>query len=216
MRTYLAPIGYDTRRVTRPVVQRGVSGDDVVRLLRPADESDTERAQQTIVDVRQMLHEIEDSVELAVEEVPTASLEASILACCDLIEAANGDRIVSLGGGARDVLLPLLMAALVRRDLLEAVLFFSDLDHSVREWTLPNLTACPPDRTASTLAALVEAPGSLSLSELADASDKSKSTVVRHVSDLEELDLVSSRADGQAKRVDLTLTGRLLAGADYP
>lgn len=214
MRTYLAPIGYDTRRVTRPVVQNGITGEDVVVLLRPDDESDTERAHQTIVDVRQLLHEIEQSAEIVVEKVPTDALDTTLVTCCDLIEAAAGDRVLSLGGGARDVLLPLLLAAIARRNLLDQVLFFSDLDHSVREWDLPNLTACPPARTRSTLNALVDVDDHLSLSDLAEASEKSKSTVVRHVNDLEELALVTSHAQGQTKRVELTLAGRLLAGTD--
>lgn len=212
MRTYLTPIGYDTRRVTRPVVYNGVSGGDTVVLLRPADETDTERAEQTLVDIRQVMHEIESSAELVVERVPTEPLGESILTCCELIGAAEGDRIVSLGGGARDVLLPLLMAALTRLDSIEDVLFFSDLDHSAREWDLPNLTACPPDRTISTLEALLEADGKLSLSAIAESSGKSKSTVVRHVDDLDDLDLVATSSEGQTKYAEATLAGRLLAG----
>lgn len=214
MQTYLTPIGYDTRRVTRPVVHNGIDGDDVVVLLRPDDESDTEQARQAIADVRQMLLELEPAAELTVERIATTSLDRSILTCCDLVEAAHGRRIVTLGGGARDVLLPLLVGTLARIDLVDDVLFYSDLDHSVREWRLPNLIACPPDRTRPTHEALLEGDGPLSLSEVAEVSGQSKSTVVRHVNDLDESGVVRTHQDGQTKYAELSLTGRLLVSAE--
>lgn len=211
MQTYLIPIGYDTRRVTRPVVHNGIDRGDVVVLLRPDDESDTEQAQQAIADAKQVLHEIESAVEPTVERIPTDSLDTSILTCCELLEAAQGQCTVTLGGGARDVLLPLLMATLSRNSLVDDVLFYSDLDHTVREWDLPVLTACLPDRTESTLATLEGRDDPLSLSELADASGQSKSTVVRHVNDLEDQGVVQTHQDGQTKYATLSLTGRILA-----
>lgn len=210
MRTYLTPIGFDTRRVTRPVVHNGIGENDVVVLLRPEDKSDTERAERAIADSRQLLQEIEPEVGVVVERVPTGELNQAILTCRALVDAAEGQCTVTLGGGPRDLLLPLFVAILARVGGVDQVLFYSDLDQSVREWTLPNLTACPPDRTAPTVETLRVADGPLSLSEVAEASDQSKSTVVRHVKDLAASGVVSSHHEGQTKYATLTTTGKLL------
>lgn len=48
------------------------------------------------------------------------------------------------------------------------------------------------------------------LSSLADDTDQSKSTVVRHVNDLADVGLVETRMDGKTKLVTPTLAGTLL------
>lgn len=210
MQTFVSPIGYDTRRVTRPVLRHGIDSDDHVVVLRPASESDTERATQAIADVEQYLHEVDAGLSVTVERVPTDDLEATVTACDDILRAAGGEVVVSLGGGARDVLLPLQIATLCRVDNIDAVLFFSDLDGSVTEWSLPRLTAVVPDRARETLAAVEAANEPVSLSAITDRTGQSKSTVVRHVKALETEGFVESTTDGKSKYVSASFTGRLL------
>ena len=213
MRTYVSPIGYDTRRVTRPVLNEGLEPDDRIVLLRPATESDTERATQTIADIEQMLHEIEPNATVAVERIESSEFERAVFDCCAVLDATDGDRIISLGGGARDVLLPLTVATLVYAPAVDTALFFSDVDGSVQEWTLPRLTATVPERATDTVATIDAADGPLSLSEIADRTDVSKSTVVRHVNELEAQELVETTHERKAKHVTDSVTGRLLSRA---
>lgn len=211
MRTYVSPIGYDTRRVTRPVIHTGLAGDDRVLLLRPSAESDTDRASRAVADVTQLLHEIEPEATIAVERVSTAEFEATVRDCCNILDGISAERetIVSLGGGARDVLLPLTVAALVFNRKIDQSLFFSDLDSTVREWPLPTLTAQIPDRTLRTLEEVVTADGWLTLSELADSTDQSKSTVIRHVNDLQDAEMIEADTDQKAKRVRSAFSAEL-------
>lgn len=213
MRTYISPIGYDTRRVTRPVINTGLGNDDTVLLLRPDEESDTERATQAIADVRQLLQEIEPGADCVVERVATDAFEGTVRDCCSVLADRSGESelIVSLGGGARDVLLPLTIASLVFTREIDRALFFSDLDSKVREWTLPNLTARIPERTSETFQTIVTADGWLSLSAIADETDQSKSTVIRHVNDLEGVGIVEADTSGRAKRVRVNFSGELLS-----
>ena len=214
MRTFVSPIGYDTRRVTRPVLNEGLEADDRIVLLRPAAESDTERATQTIADVEQMLHEIEPNASVAVERIEASQFERAVFDCCAVLEATDGDRIVSLGGGARDVLLPLTVATLAYAPDVDTALFFSDVDGSVREWTLPRLTATVPERATETVAAIDAVDGPLSLSEIGERTEQSKSTVVRHVTALEEQGLVETTREQKAKYVTGSFTGRVLNRVD--
>lgn len=215
MRTYISPIGYDTRRVTRPVISRGIEGGDELVMLRPNAESDTERANQTIADVKQYLHEAEPAFEISVERVETTSFEETVRDCCRLLGDIEPDRetIVSLGGGARDILLPLTVASLVYANQIDTALFFSDLDSTVREWTLPDLTTQVPDRTTDTLAVILEAGGWITLSEIVSNTSHSKSTVVRHVNDLEEAGVIQADTSEKAKRVRATFSGEMLSMA---
>lgn len=213
MRTYISPIGYDTRRVTRPVINEGLGGGDEVLLVRPAEESDPERAMQAIADVRQMLQEIEPGANCTLKRVSTETFEETVRDCCSIFAGVAGESelIVSLGGGARDVLLPLTIASLVFDREIDRALFFSDLDNKVREWFLPHLTARIPKRTTETFETIVSSDGWLSLSEIADETGRSKSTVIRHVNDLEDEGVIEAETNGKAKRVRATFSGELLS-----
>lgn len=213
MRTYVSPIGYDTRRVTRPVVNTGLGPEDSVVLLRPSAKSDTEQASQAVADVEQLLQEIEPEAICSVERISTESFEATVRDCCSVIASAETDSelIVSLGGGPRDVLVPLTVGALVFAQTIDRALFFSDLDSTVREWPLPDLTAPVPSRTTDTFETIVTADDWLSLSAIADKTDQSKSTIIRHVNDLEDAGIVEADTTGKAKRVRVAFSGELLS-----
>lgn len=212
MRTYVSPIGYDTRRVTRPVVRTGLSEADVVLLLRPDTDSTTERATQAVADVEQLLQEIEPGATCRIEHITTTSFEKTVQDCCTVLDGITDDRelIVSLGGGARDVLLPLTIASVIFAQNIDQTLFFSDLDSTVREWSLPALTSRVPTRTTETFDCIVAADDWLSLSAIADETGQSKSTVIRHVNDLEDAGVVEADTTEKAKRVRATFTGDLL------
>jgi len=211
MRTYVSPIGYDTRRVTRPVINTGLSGSDTIILLRPTEESDTERATQAVADVEQLLQEIEPAAECEVRRISTDSFEETVRDCCAVVTEIGADRelIVSLGGGARDVLLPLTVTGLVFAQRIDRALFFSDLNGAVQEWPLPVLTAHVPGRTIKTFETIAAADDWLSLSAIATETDQSKSTVIRHVNDLEEAGVVDSVTSQKAKRVRVSFSGEL-------
>lgn len=213
MRTYVSPIGYDTRRVTQPVTDAGISGDDEILLVRPGDEGSTERASQTITDVEQLLQKIEPGCEIRVERVGTDSFEETVRDCCQVLGSVERERelCVPLSGGARDVLLPLTVATLVYARRVDTTLFFSDLSGEVREWSIPELATNIPDRALDTFTALVRVDGWLTLSALTAKTDHSKSTVIRHVKDLEAAGVVQSDTSEKAKRVRVTFTGELLS-----
>jgi IclR helix-turn-helix domain. len=70
-----------------------------------------------------------------------------------------------------------------------------------------------PDRTVDTLDVFVRSGNWHSLSGLTDETGHSKTTVVRHVNDLEEAGVVEADTSGTAKRVRATVTAELLTMA---
>lgn len=212
MRTYLSPIGYNSTSVTRPLLSRGIDTGDTIVLVRPDVEEDS-RAIEAIEDVERLIREIEPDIELETERVPHDDFEAAVLQCSDLFRAADGERVVNLGGGARDVLLPFAIAAIVHVQLLDAALFFSDIDGTVEEWSLPRLSASVQESSRTTLRAIVDERDEISIPELTTRSDRSKSTITRHVSNLEAEQLVETKTEGKTKYVWSTLSGQLFLRA---
>lgn len=214
MRTYLSPIGWNSTSVTRPVLSHGVDTGDRVVLLRPTAETDESRAEEAITDVERLLTEIEPEVDFAVERLTHDEYATAVIECLDLLQAATGERVVTLGGGARDILLPFLTAALAATSQIETVLFFSDIDGKVREWTLPALTAEPTAPAMETLNALDAHGGQSTIPELTATMGTSKSTVTRHITTLERKGLVETWREGKVKYVRLHLAGEIRLAVD--
>lgn len=210
MKSYIAPIGYDSTRVTRPILSQGIERDTHIDLLVPTTTTSDNRGTQAIDDVRRMVEQIEPDVEIETTEIPHDDFEAAIEICGALIDDADGQVQVIFGGGARDIFLPLTVASLSRTDQIHASYQFSDIDGEVRERRLPNLTANAPAQTEATLNAISEHDTPVSLTTLTDAVGVSKSTITRHVKLLERRGLVTSETHGKTKVVELTATGRLL------
>ncbi len=94
--------------------------------------------------------------------------------------AADGERVVCLGGGARDVLLPMTIATLTARPLVDTVLFFSDLSGEVREWHLPALSPTVPDNVGRTFAAISDNDGWTDLSTITAQVDAGELPLPTH------------------------------------
>lgn len=208
MTTFILPIGYDTRRITRPVVTHGVDADDTIVLLRPKDDADNEQSSRAIADVEEFLHEIEPDVTVNVEHVGREDFTRTVDDCSTVLAAAENP-VVGLCGGPRDILLPLTVVAAVHANSLKQTYVFSDIDQSVQEWTLPPIAATVSDAASKTLEAVAEH-GPCSLSALAENANKSKSAVGRHLDTLEEAGLVRSWMEGKHRHVKITDAARVL------
>lgn len=213
MRAYLSPIGYDSSRVTRTVISNGIESDDRVVLLRPALEMDDNRAAQAVRDVRQMLAQVEPNATVDLHSVPHDNYEQAVRRICDVIEDIEGDIVVNLSGGARDVYLALATATFVYHDRIKQYLSYSDIDGDVRSIRLPKLIVDTPAASFETLAVIEEHDTPMSISELTEIRDIAKSTITRHLQQLEGRQLVETWQDGKVKYAAITFTGHLLVRA---
>lgn len=209
MRTYVSTLGFHETRVTRPLLRQGLDDEDAVVLLRPASEPDSNRGANAVDYVDDMLHEIAPGAAIDVERIDESSFETAVRECSDVLRAASGDLVVNFGGGAREIFLPLTIAAVLHAAEIETALQYTDIEQSVREWTVPDLAGNVPANAWATLEAVVAADGETSIPELDDRLDASKSTVSRHVTDLEERGLVATAMRGKTKRVEATFAGEL-------
>jgi len=213
MQTFISPIGFNTTSVTRSLLDHGIDSEDTVQLIRPATETDDNRAAEAVEDVKQLLQEIEPTISVSVETVPHDDFETAVMVCSDLLRTANGQVVVSLSGGARDVLLPLTVATMAHETTVTTTLGYSDIDGQVRELGLPSVEATISDGAWTTLQAVGDATSEVTLPELASSTDSAKSTITRHVTALEDAGYVTSWMDKRKKYVSITLSGRLYLAA---
>lgn len=213
MRTYISPIGYDSSRVTRSVIDNGLGSDDRIVLLRPAIEMDDNRATQAVRDVRQMLSQVEPSVDVETQQIPHNDFEDAVLQIFDIFDSLPGDIVVNLSGGPRDIFLALATVTHANHDRVSAFLSYSDIDGEVRRISLPNLVVDTPDASFKTLLEIERHNGPVSISELTEARDIAKSTITRHLQQLEDRGLVETWQEGKSKFADITFTGRVQARA---
>ncbi len=209
MQTYISPIGFNTTSVTRALINHGIGGDDAVVLIRPAEETDDNRGTEAVEDVRQLLHEIASTISVEVRRIPHDDFETAVMGSSEVIRNAEGSVVVSLSGGARDVLLPLTVATMAHEAAVDSTLGYSDIDHQVREWGLPNITATPSEGQRETLAAIDASCSDVSIPELTSQRDAAKSTITRHVNALEADGFVTSWVEDRTKHVSIKLAGRL-------
>ena len=214
MRTYLAPLGFDSRRVVRPVLSEGLDESDRVVLLQPAKSSD--QSEDAFEEVADVLTQVVSDLELESEQLPYTDFVETTLLCTDLIQAAEGETIVVLGGGAREILLPLTVATFSNENYIDTILQVGDIDSSVRRIPQLNLRGNISNAEATLLADLTALDTPLSISEIATELEKSKSTVARHVGSLESEGFVQTTKQGRTKTVEQTDSGRIfLSGGEF-
>ncbi|MCF2206077.1 CRISPR locus-related DNA-binding protein [Halobacterium salinarum] len=207
MRTYVSTIGYYDTRVVRPVLGHGLNEDDVVVLLRPYN--DDEDGDSAVEDVKQIFSELGPDVEVAVESVTYNEFSQAVLECIDVLTAAEGETIANFGGGPREIFLAFTVAALVADEEIDTVLQYTDIDEEVQELRLPNLMGRPPAKTYKTLQTVTDLGGESTLPEVAERSDQSRSTIGRHLDELEAAGAIETEKKSKTRHIALTLSGRL-------
>jgi CRISPR-associated protein Csa3 len=215
MRTYISTLGFHETRVTRPVIKNGIDAGDHIVLVRPANEGRNDRAEDAIGYVQDMIKEVEPDASVTTEQIETSEFTAAILECSDVLEAVDRDRtlIINFGGGAREVLLPLLLATVLHAPIVDQTFQYTDVEQDVRTIEIPDLTAQVPSNAVDTFELIAQLDSDVTLSELATESERSKSTVGRHVDALANSGVVETQMENNVKYVSLSQTGELVTRA---
>jgi len=208
MKTYISLSGFDSSQIVSLIVKYGIEGGDLIILIRPEDETDT-RGEQTIQAIRDLSRQIDSSIGLQIHRVNHRDLEEMVVSLKDLIEKADGQVIANLSGGPREIFLAFTIACLSRSDKIFKTTNYSDIDRSISEIILPNITADLEEKQKQILKDVLENQPT-TISDIAQRLSVSESTISRQVArlaDQKALDLVQK---GKTKEIRITLTGRLL------
>lgn len=208
MTTFVATLGFDSTRVTRPVLTHGIEERDAIVLVHPTDH-DEPRADEAKDDVERMVTELQPTVTIETLELDPTAFHDGVRRTAACVNACDDEVVLVLGGGARDIYLPVAFTAFACTDAIDTVLQFSDITGSVGELDIPYFLHPPAESIVRTLEAIVEEGDGVSLAMIVDILDIAKSTVARHVTELEDREFVRSDMDGKTKVVYPTEKGRL-------
>lgn len=214
MTRFISTLGFSGNRVTRPIIAKGVTAGDRVILLSP-DQSEPgaeERTAKAAQDVENTLGGVVHDIDVTTEALAADDFAATTDRISEII-AGGPSPVICLGAGATDVLFPAFVAALAHREYIQDIMMFSDVERGGVSPNVPDITAQIPGRTRDVFAALAaridDSPATVS--ELADAADRSVSTASRHVDALVNEGLVQKHREAQKKTISLTPTGRIFA-----
>jgi len=127
----------------------------------------------------------------------------------DLIEKADGQVIANLSGGPREIFLAFTIACLSRSNKIFKTTNYSDIDRSLSEIILPNITAALEEKQKQILKDVFKNQPT-TISDIAQRLSVSESTISRQVARLADQKALDIAQKGKTKEIHITLTGKML------
>lgn len=190
------------------IVKYGVEGKDIIVLIRPEVEPDT-RGELTMQAIRDLSRQIDSSIDLQIHRVDHRDFEGMVISLKALLEKAEGQVIANLSGGPREIFLAFTIACLSSSGKISKTTNYSDIERSLREVALPNITAVLEDRQKRILRDVSDSQPT-TITDIARRLIVSESTVSRQVARLEKLGALDAMPRGKTKEIRITLTGKIL------
>ena len=208
MKTYVSLSGFDSSQIVSLIVKYGIEAGDRIILIRPEVELDT-RGELTVQAIRDLSRQIDSSINLQIHRVNHRDFEGMVVSLKELLEKAEGQIIANLSGGPREIFLAFTIACLSQSDKIFKTTNYSDIERSLREIVLPNITAVLDGKQRQILMnVLMNQP--TTIGDIAKRLSVSESTISRQVARLAELGALHLVQKGKTKEVRITLTGKIL------
>jgi CRISPR-associated protein Csa3 len=208
MKTYISLSGFDSSQIVSLIVKYGIEGKDRIILIRPEVELDT-RGELTVQAIRDLSRQIDSSIDLQIHRVNHRDFEGMVISLKALLEKAEGRIITNLSGGPREIFLAFTIACLSKSEKIFKTTNYSDIERSLQEITLPNITATLEKGQKRILGDVFENQPT-TIGYIAKRLSISESTISRQVARLEKLGALHVLARGKTKEVRITLTGKIL------
>ncbi len=208
MKTYISLSGFDTSQVVSLIVKYGIEGGDRIILIRPEEEKDM-RGESTVQAIKDLSRQIDSSINIQIHRVNHRDFEGMVVSLKDLLKNADGLVIANLSGGPRELFLAFTIACLSESKKIFKTTNFSDIERSLNEITLPNITAVLDEKLKKILKEVNENQPT-TITEVAQRLRVSESTVSRQVGKLVDLQALDLAQRGKTKEVRITLTGKIL------
>jgi len=217
MRTYLSPLGFDTSHIISLIVRCGIERGDRICLVRPKYGEDA-RADRAIETIREMSQKISSDISVDVLRIDNHNVETMILALLDEICAStppshpDGDLIINLSGGPREVLVALTTATLILAPRIHQCAIFSDIERETEIYKPPRLLFSIDER-AFVILTDIAAHGPTSISEIAGRMQVSGSTASRVCAKLASEELIHIQQERRSRVVTLQFNGKIMLKA---
>jgi CRISPR-associated protein Csa3 len=208
MKTYISLSGFDSSQIVSLIVKYGIEGGDCIVLIRPEEEKDP-RGEQTIQAIRDLSRQIDSSIDLNIYRVNHRNFGGMVCSLKNLIEQANGEIIVNLSGGPREIFLALTIASIACSNEISKTTNYSDIDRRLSEFVLPHISSELEEKQKRILSDIMNNQPT-NIGDIAQRLSVSESTISRQVGRLIDLKALCIVPKGKTKELSLTLTGKLL------
>lgn len=207
MKTYISMSGFDTSQIISLMVKYGIERGDRIILIRPEDEKDS-RGESTVQAIKDLSRQIDSSIEVDIHRVDHRDFEGMVTSLIDLLKNAQGQVVVNLSGGPREIFLAFVVACLSSSQKIFKTTNFSDIDRTMNEIVLPNI-AHVLDKRLKRVLRDVDLHQPTTITEIAKRLEISESTVSRQIGELLGLKALDLTQKGKTKEVRITLTGKI-------
>jgi len=214
MKTYISLSGFDTSQIVSLMVKFGIEGNDRLVLIRPEGEEDDLRGEAAIQAIQELSRKINTTIIVDIHRVDHRDFEGMVISFIDLIRRSEGEIVVNLSGGPREIFLALTVAAIAQASRISKTTNFSDIDRAIRDVNLPEIRIpnLIDDKLRTVLSDILENQPT-TITEIARRNALSESTVSRRINKLQDLNAVDVIAKGKSKEVRITLVGEILLSA---
>ena len=207
MKTYISTIGFDISQIISLIVKYGIEKGDRLVLIRPEVEND-QRAENTLDEIQRFTNQINHDIRIEIFRVAHKDFEKCVTKLTDLINSSDGEIIANMSGGPRELLIPFVVACLVKPDKVKKTVSYSDMDRVAREIRLPRITG-ELDEKIKAIMEDISNNQPTTITDIAKRTKLSESTISRFISKLSDIDVVLIEQKGKIKEIMISFTGKL-------
>ena len=207
MKTYISTIGFDISQIISLIVKYGIEKGDRLVLIRPEVEND-QRAENTLDEIQRFTNQINHDIRIEIFRVAHKDFEKCVTKLTDLINSSDGEIIANMSGGPRELLIPFVVACLVKPDKVKRTVSYSDMDRVAREIRLPRITGELDEKTKAIMEDISNNQPT-TITDIAKRTKLSESTISRFISKLSDIDAVLIEQKGKIKEIMISFTGKL-------
>lgn len=207
MKTYVSLLGFDTSQFFTLIVKYGIEKNDRIVLIKPQEESDR-RGQKAVREIEDIAAKIDISFKVNVHKVNHLDFDSMLLSMIGLLDNLEGEIIANISGGSRDVLLAFSIACMTKAEKISKVTNYSDIDHELREISLPHIVYGLDEKLNMLLKDIAKNEPTIA-SEIADRLQISESTISRNLNKLKDLKAIDVDSKGKIKYISTTTTGKI-------
>jgi CRISPR-associated protein Csa3 len=136
MKTYISLLGSDTSQFFSLIVKYGIEKNDKIVLIKSQDECN-EYEQRAVREIEDITKKIDKSIKVDVYKVNCLDFDSMLLSIIDLLDNTETEIFADISGGQRDIFLAFSIACMTNLEKISKITNYSDMDHELREISLP-------------------------------------------------------------------------------
>ena len=131
-----------------------------------------------------------------------------LLSIIDLLDNTETEIFADISGGQRDIFLAFSIACMTNLEKISKITNYSDMDHELREISLPYIMCRLDVKLVMLLEDIVKNEPTIA-SEMAERLQISESTISRNLNKLKELRTIDVNHKGKTNNISTTITGKI-------